>query len=653
MKLKKPNKKVVIGIAAGAVLLVGGGIAFNVLKDDTNYYSVWKSVVNNDLGTFRYVVDVRSNPHDEEQVEMADEGATQEDLNNMETSDGADAEEEKSGGETVETQQSIKDQTDTEQDGKTWDDIVGEKGTVSDTWSSSTGADGSAWKYRNYQVIIEGSTISTDPLESTFDITLVTEGLNDKLTTVTIADDNMYVDMEQLRNWLHSSGDANFISIANKIPDNAKNMVIPVDEVAIPSPYAESGETENNVGVMDTYHKFSKTLSYMIDSLHSSMGNSGLSSQDDKYSLNLKGKDADKLVDFLIGTAKNRSSIFSSIVANLGGTISEEQQMAMMNEKDNFLAGTDEFYRTMMTGDFDDLGLEVVGTARQYEGGKGYDNIEATLQAGYTYNGVDYNITVEGSRAGSGKEIKVPDGAETSMSQDKFWEVYQDILDYLNFTNVDLTKQLLLTPDKITEDTLAEFVDLVNSTDATDTKITVETAPAFLDKYVNYKETAESTPSDVVNAQLASDFMDAVNKLQVGESTGGSTSSGADTSIDQFRTVNASVGDLGVIAIYNEEESTSKMGVIDVTLMNNSDKEMEVNLTDFNLQTALSSKYPCNNETTLHDYDNKFDTSKLETTVKVPAKGFAVHKLYVVMNNGLEYMDLFYGDEKVGDIIAR
>lgn len=650
MKLKKPSKKVIIGVTAGAVLLIGGGIAFNVLKDDTNYYSVWKSVVDNDLGTFRYVVDVRSNPHDEEQVDMADGGASQEDLNDMESADGA--EKETSGGETVESQQKIKEQTDTEQEGKTWDDIVGEKGKVSDSWSSATGADNGAWKYRNYQIVIEGNTNSTDPMESTFNITLVTENLNDKLTTVTILDDKMYVDLEQMRNWLHSSGDANFISIANKIPDNAKNMVIPLEDVKIPSPYAEDGEDENSAGVMDTYHKFSETVSYLIDSVHSSIGNKGLSKQDDRYSLNLKGGDAEGIVDFLIGAAKNRSSIFSSIVANLRGTISEEQQKAMMAEKDNFLAGTDEFYRTMMTGDFDDLGLEVVGTARQYEGGKGYDNIEATLQAGYTYNGIDYNITIDGSRTGSGSEIKVPDGAETSMSQDTFWEVYQDILDYLNFTNIDLSKQLLLTPDKISEDTLAEFVDLVNSTEATETKLTIETAPVFLEKYVGYEETAESSPSDVVNAQLANDFMDAINKLQVDGATGGSSSE-SEESIDQFRTVNSSVGDLGIIGIYNEEESTSKMGVIDITLMNNSDKEIEVNLADFSLQTALSSKYPCNNETTLHDYDNKFDTSKLESTVKVPANGFSQHKLYVVMTNGLEYMDLFYGNDKVGDIIAR
>lgn len=634
MGLRRSNKKVVIGVTAGAILLIGGGIAFNATRDNTNYYSIWKSVVNNDLGTFRYVIDVRSNPHDEEEVEMSK----------------SESKEDETVAETEDIENAIDEQDESVDVGETWDSIVGDKGTVSDNWSSATGADGSAWKYRNYQLIIEGTTVSTDPLESKFDISIVTESINEKLTTVTITGDNMYVDLEQMRDWLKESGDANFISIANKIPDNSKNMVIPVDEVEIPSLYAESNEKENNVGVMDTYHKFSGVVSYLISSIQSSLGNTGLSSQDDKYSISLEGKDAEKLVSFVEGIAKNRSSVFSGIISNLGGTLSEEQQKAAMSEKDNFLAGTDEFYRTMMTGDFDDLDLKVVGTARQYEGGKGYDNIEASFQAEYTYNDVDYNITIEGTRTGSGAEIKEPDGASTKFSQESFWDVSQSILDYLNFTNIDLHKELLITPDKITEDTLQEFVDLVNSTKATDTVLTIETAPAFLDKYVNYEEDSDSTPSDIVNAQLASDFMDAINKLQVGESN---TSSDDEVVIDQFRTINSSVGDMGVIAIYNEEESTSKLGVIDITLMNNSDKEMEADLTDFSLQTALSSKYPCNNETTIHDYDNKFDKSKLETTVKIPANGFAVKKLYVVMNNGLEYMDLFYGDYKVGDIIAR
>lgn len=645
----KHKKKVIIAGALVGVLAVGG-IAINATKDDTNYYSIWRSVVNNDLGGFRFVLDVRTSPKGEDEAKLSgSNNMTQKDVNEIESVEEGGTSDDK----TVEDQSEIAEQTDTSQDGMTWDDLVGEKGEVSDSWSSSTGASLSTWNYPNYQVIVEGCTIKSDPLTSKFDISIATESFNDRLTTVTIVDDKVYIDLEQLKLWLESSKDSYFLNLAQELPDNSKNMVIPLEDLKIPSGYAESGEDAYESDVMNEYHKFASVFTNFLSLLENGLGDKGLSKQENTYSLDLSGKDANRLVSAISSIAGSRSSIYDSVIKSQKnkGYLDDAQYKQKLNEKDNFLAATDAFYRSVVTKDLSDLNLSVVGTARNYKGGTGVDNFEATFRSEFDLGDMSYTIGLSGSRVGSGQEIKAPAGSETEYSQEDLFEVYNDIMSYLNVTNIDLTKQLEITPDSISEDIIADFVELVNSTDSTSTTITEKTAYDFIDKYDDYEENKDTTPDDVVNAQLVKDFISSVESTipQKDDSSEDNT----DYQGDQFRVASATVGNLGVIAQYNEEESSSKMGVMDVTLTNNSDSELKVNLNDFSMQTLLSSKYPCNDYTTIHNFDNKFDKSLLKEEITIPAHGYAKEKLYVIFNNGIEHMELFYGEDKIGEIIVR
>lgn len=642
-KQKKPKKKLgkgaKIGIAVGTVALVGGLIAFNVLKDDTNFYSIAKKVVNTDVGTFRFVVDVRTAPHGEEKIELSEK-----DVEELENSDETLEEGTKEEG-------NISDQKEIEHEGKTWDELVNNKGNVSDTWSSSSGASYSTWEYPNYQLVVEGTTMKNKPLTSVFDVSLVTENINDTLTTVTIVEDNMYVDLEQMKNYLLNSQDSYFIALADDLPENAKNLVVPLDKVKVPMPFSEDSEKVYETNLLNAYHRFSTAFSYCIDAIENNVGGKGLSKQDDKYSVSLDGNNANKLVNAMKGFVLNRSNMYDNIVnAEAGkGYLNEDQVKQLSKGKDNFLAGTDKFYRDAVTTNLKDANLVVKGTARKYKGGTGIDNFEATVQSSFTVGKIDYVVALSGSRTGQPRDIKVPDGSETDFAQKDFYTLVSDIVEHLDITSMDLGKKLAVSPDTIKADLIDDFVRLVNTTDSTSTKITSKTASAFINKYKDFEETSETTSDDVINAQLVSDFLDMLQSvLPEGYETGK-----GNEAIEQFREVSSELEDgVKLTANFNSEEANTKLGVIDITIENTTKDDVDVNLEDFSLQTMLSSKYPCNNYTTLRDYDNKFDKEKLESEITVKAGEEVSKKLYVILNNGMEYMELFYGDDKMGELIV-
>lgn len=648
---KKLSKGAKIGIAVGAVALTGGIIAFNVLRDDTNFYDIAKKVVNTDVGSFRFVVDVRTSEHGEEKVKLETDDLSQDDVENIkeDKSDANESSEKQKDEQQTEDDETIADQTDTTEEGKTWDELVNNKGNVSDTWSSSSGANFGTWEYPNYQLVIEGCTTSTKPLTSIFDVSLVTEDINDKVTTVTIIDDNMYVNLEQMKYYLENSQDSYFIALADELPENAKNMVVPLDEVEIPLAFSEDGEKVNETDPLNAYHRFSTLFSTGVDTIEAGVGGKGLSKQDDKYSISLSGNSANKLVDTMKSLVLNRSSIYDKMVMSEknAGYLNDKQLKQLSKGKDNYLAATDEMYRNVVTTDFSKTGLEVQGTARKYQGGTGIANYEAELQANFTLKDTDYTIALSGSRTGQPRDIKVPDGSETKYSQKDFYKLVVDFAEHLNVTSLDLDRKLSITPDTISDDIIKDFVELVNSTDSTSTKITEKTALSFIERYKDYEETSETTPDDIINAQLVSDFIDAVSSVLPD-----GISSNSDTEdVEQFREVKSEVEGVELTANYDTELSSSKLGVIDITLKNTSDKDVDLNLENFNLQTMLSSKYPCNNYTTLRDYDNKFDEKLLKSDITVKAGETIDEKLYVVLNNGMEYMELFYNDDKMGEII--
>lgn len=637
-KQKDPNKKLgkgaKIGIAVGVLVLIGGITFFVTTKDKENYYSVWNRIFSNELGSFRFAIDVRSGEHGDKEVVEASKEA----LNNSTDS--------KAG---LDSSKPIEEQNEEMQETP-----IEEEHTELKEWTDADGMSKEGiWTHPNYQLIVEGCTTSADPLTTTMDITMVTENFNDKLTSVTAIDDKVYIDVEQIQYWLKNSKDAYFISLSNLLPESSKYLIMPINAVRFVSGYAEEGEVGKGyeASLMNAYRRFAYAINTGLDMVHNKMGNKGLSGKEGTYSLEYTGKQADKFSNALKGMVTSRSNLYDSLANGMSkkGLLNEDQLKQKVREKDNFLAATDELERNVHTTDYSDMNMQVKGNARTYKGGKGNTNLEATLQATFTVDKVDYSVTISGLRSGNVKEITVPKGSNSNVEQQDVYDTLTGMLGYMDILGIDLKKQLEVTPDTLSYELLESFADMVNGTSATKSKINGLSAQAFIDKYKDYEEDENTTEDDVINAQLVSDFLNSVNAVTDG-AKGKENDNGT---IDRFRTVESNIGDIKVIAKYNDEESNTRLGVLDIVFLNSSDKEQTINLKDLSLQTMLSSKYPINDETTIRDYDNSFKLEDLHAEVKVAPKGYAQEKCYVILNNGLEYMDLFYGDEKLGDIIAR
>lgn len=621
------KQKILIGIAGLLLVVIVGGIIYSN-KDKTNYYTIWNAITKNELGTYRFVLDVRTQKAVDGQTnELQD--TSLEAAENMESSENTENA----------TSSAI-----TPNDDK---DFV--------EWSNETGTSKTDNTYPNYKVVIEGATSSIEPFTTSFDVTLATSNFNDRLTTVTVMDGKVYIDVEQLQYWLKSSKDEYLIQLGSELPENSKYMIVPESDLRLVSGYAEEVEAEkvyeNNS--LNYYRRFMSTISSLINAIKNSMGNTGLSSQDDIYSINLTGDDSQKLVSTITGCLKERDGLYDSVIEaqKSQGLLSDAQYQQKKNEKDNFLEATSKVYLKAMTTDLSNCKLQVQGNGRIYEGGKGTTTLEATLATAFTVDDVDYNISITGLRTGNKEDIDKPVGTESGIEQSQVWSTFGDIIEYLNITGVDFSKRIEINPDVIKDNLLDDFVELVNSTSSTSTKVTKLTVKDFIRKYMNYKETDDTTSEDRVNATLVSDFLTSISDITsnlVVEKVVADTSAG-----DQFLKVDNIANGIRVIADYDVKNSDEKLGVVKVTLINTTGASKKVNLTDFNLQTIISSKYPANSEPMLRDYDNKFNTKKLTKSVTVPKNGFVDETLYFLHNNGLEYMDLWYGNKKLGEIVSR
>ena len=621
------KRKIIFGVFAILILVVLIGI-FKPKGNKVDYYSIWKSIFSNDLGTYRYVLDVRTQKAEKgKKNELQDSSLS--DVQNMEST--SDSESATSSAVTA----------------------TGGKEFVE--WTNESGTQDTDWTYPNYKIIIEGATSSVKPFTTQFSVNIATSSFNDKLTTITVKDKKVYVDVEQLQYWLKSSKDSYLIQLSKDLPENSKYLIIPESDLKLTSGYAEEAEAnkvyENSA--LNYHHRLVSVIDSFLYEIQNGMGSTGLSSQDDVYSINLDGDNAQSLISLLGSLVVDRASVYDTVIEdqNSQGLLSKEQYQQKLREKDNFLDATKKLYDKVSTTDLSNCNLRVQGNGRSYTGGSGYANIEATLSTAFTIDGTDYSISLTGLRTGKKEDIKTPVGTSSSIEQSQVWSTFGNMLDYFNITDIDLKKRIEINPDVIKDNLLEDFVQLVNNTSSTSSRISKLNVKDFIKKYMNYKETDESTNDDKINATLVSDFLTSISDITSNlvvekEVTGTGTS-------EQFVNVDGTTNGMRVIAKYDTSASNEKLGVVQLTILNMTGKPKTVDLSNFSLQTMISSKYPANSKDMILDYDNKFDVKKLKTKVKVPSKGYATETLYFVHNNGLEYMDLWYGGTKLGEIISR
>jgi hypothetical protein len=649
-KSKKKSKSLYIGIGVVVVLVVA--VVLKVLLGGTkaNAFDVTNSILTNELGTFSFTLDVRSS--EAGTTSTTDTSNSIDDLNNLDSVD-IDATDETSEEEVSSTETST--------------ETASNSGT--DAWGNSSGTETGYWKYPNYKISISGTTMSTEPLETQFTVTLATEYYNDTFTDVTVKDGNYYINIEQMRYWLVNSKDSYLTSVGEQLPEGSKYLVIPESEFYVISRYAEDSETDlaKTTSLRDSYLRFSTLATSIINTIRD---DSCVTSEEDTSTVSISGDKAVTLLSNIKGLVDSCDTVYDSYISGVASTYNNDTTQAM-REKDNVIEA---FHNLAMYFDITDLStmnLQVSGNSRNFSNGSGNQTLEANWNVKYTANNTDYSLGIALTRSGDTAEITVPDGSTmtTDVLNDDYliFDVLNQWVDYLNFTDIDLSKQLEITPSYIKSQILDMFIELVNDSGTYDEYLTEANVQDYIDKYANFVQTDTSTNNEIINAKLVSDFFDSVNSV-----TGGVVQEVEKEDVEevaQYTTISDVVQfddkDVNFTAKYNEDESTANLVVVDLEFMYHTevsedaeedsdeviDDSITVDLTNFSLHTLLSSSYPANNEVILKDNDNSFDMSQVETEIKIQPNVSKKTKLYIVISSDDGYMDLWYGDTNFGELI--
>lgn len=632
------NKKVVIpvGIVVLIVVLlvIKGVLGSN--SSDLNYYDTMTSIFSNELGSFKYTFDVRTGEKGSLISEVTNVDSSVGELNEVENADSTE------GQEVIEK-----------------DDIAKQDGTKEQknefqSWDKYADIKVADWQYPNYQITIEGCTMSLEPLKTDFTISLATESYNSKFTEVVVMDGNYYIDVESMYNWYKNSGDSYLMSIGLSLPNGSKWLVIDEKDFRVPSSYAEEGEKELSeaTSLKEMYQRFLVALLTSESTIKNAMGTTGMQTGADTVNLNLNGDSAVTLLKTIKGVADKSGDFYSSVIAGgkEKGLYTEDQYKQAIREKDNFIEAISPLNLILNTTDLSATGLKVSGFARKYTNSSGNMAIEGTLGYQFSSETTDHIVKVTGFRSGDTKDIELPSGSQMKEDMQMFVDAINSSVAYFNTTVVKTSVQLDINPTTISEDILEKFITLVNDAGTAGYYVTRNNVFEFIEKYSNYKENDDTTNGDLVNAKLVQDLAESLNKIVGGIVVEKEVV--AEEEVEQYPDIIIDDASGYVSIKYNTEESDAKLIVLDMEVINKSDDtERTFTLTDYSLRTLLNSVYPANNETLLRNYDNTFDMEKLQTEMVLQPHEWGTCKLYFVISDDTGHMDLYSGDNKINTVV--
>lgn len=628
-KLTEKNKLIIGGsfVAFGLV----GLIVFFMLKDNNNYLTMTDTLLTQQTGSFKYVFDIRTDKHSESSEN--DSVSDISDLENIEIDMDTDKVHE-------ESKQSKKDFVD---------------------WDNKEGIEVVNWEYPKYKVVIEGNVKSTEPLEMNVSLSLATNYFNDTLTDIIVKDNKTYVNIEQLRYWLINSKDENLITLGKTLPENAKYVVYNGDEFNLYSTFAENSEVDlsRESNLITLYKRFlitMKTLTPKLDINEACLTKSG-----DIYKLNATGDSALSLASSFKSLILNIGSNYSNIISNQysNKTFTDDQYIQAQRESDNVVYAFSDLSLFLGTTDLSKLGLQVSGNARKYISGKGSNIYESSLAMQFTAKDTDYSISVHLHKDSATEDVSIPkqSSADISTYTDKdFVEKYLlEVFNYLNVTGVKLEKQLELTPTAIRDDAISSFVNLVNDVNHSKdgfTEINTVNVYDFIENYRGFKVTDKTSDLDLLNYTMVSDFLKEFDVLLPKEEELKDTSASLKDD-SRFPSLVADTDNFRIYADFDNNTSNIRCAIIKCYILNKTSEELKLATSDFSMRTMQSSKYPANYQSLLREYDNYFDITKAPEEVTINANGYVELPLYFVLSNGLEYMDLWYGENNLGVVIAR
>lgn len=631
LRLDFKSKKVKRVAIIGVVILLAI-ILFNLLKkDNTSYLTLTDNLLSQTTGNFRYVIDVRTSKHS--------------DSSKTSTSDLASLEK-------------IEADFDTD---KVLEEFKKEENKFVD-WGNAQGVELIDWRYPEYKIILEGNIVSKDPLEMNLNVSLATNYISDTLTSMIVKGGKVYINIEQLRSWLIHSKDANFIELGKAIPEGDVYICYEENEFNLYSLFAEASEVDvsRESNIINLINRFIIAEKTVIPKLQ--VNDNCLSSTDEGiYKINISGADSVDFLKSFKSVSLNIGDVYKAIISNCkkNKCLTEEQYKQALNETDNVVSAFKDFNIMLSTIDLSKLDFKLSGNARNYTGGKGYTTYESSLAFQFTNNNIDYAIAIQMYKSANIEKFEEPTESTIEIEKFKDKDFIQnyivELFGYLNITSIPMGNQLDITPESIREDVISSFIKLVNTVNSDDEsfiQLNKNTVYDFIDGYRDFYITDDTSKKDSLNATLVKDFLAEFKYfLPNDEFVENPNENLEDTS--RFPNLIYSCDKFNLYGNLNKDASNNRCLLVDCYILNTSGTELVINTEDFSLQTMQSSKFPANYRDLLLEYDNNFDFGCLSDSITLGRNQYEKVPLYFIIPNGLEYMDLWYGDEKLGVIVSR
>lgn len=667
------DKKVLAIIGFVAIVFIMG-IVKNFMgasgNDDQDYFTVLDTILNSDGGEFSYTITVNSGEHTEKGltnngvVEISTESVEE----STETSDVESTTNNEIPSTTVpgSNENAILDSTKEAERQKTLSAQTSE-------WGTKDGIALTEWKYPNYTLRISGECMGTNPYTAKINLVLATPNFSDAFTDIIAKDGTYYINVEQMKYWLSNSKDSYLVYLADTMPDGSKYVQIGADDFRIASRYAEDGEKSlSGVTSMYDYKKQFLTLFSMVEGTLKGYCELGSNSKDG-YLMSATGENGQNVANALKSILTKSGDFYDSYISSMSEGMTEDAKTQKDREKDNFISAMQKAMTYMNLTTVDAMNFNLGGNALTLENGDGNKQYEANLNIEYTINNVDYLISITAQRIAKGgdasEEILAPNSSvsDTLMTWDDILAVYNNMTDYFNFTDIELSKQLEPTPQNSVKIVLQNFVDLVNESNCYEEILSINNIMSFLQKYSNLEERNAESENEKACIILTKDFLSTFDnmliegkkKIEVDDITGEEKDTNNEVidenaDVEQYPSVETDIEGLDVTLKVDEKKSNSKLLVVDMEAKNNSGEDITLDETLFQVKTMLSSIYPANNRTLLGGYDaewyEKYE-KRIETNFKVKNGKTAESKLYFVISDDNGYMDIWYNDEKLGVVV--
>lgn len=568
---KKKNLLIVGGIVLAIILLIVVKLVF--FSDKGSYFNDVSKIITSDLGSFEYVFDIRTKEYEKEKIEATDFDQSQ--LEGLENADGVE-----------------KETSDDKEDGK-------HQSSIKDEWGNKDNISTGDWQYPNYKLVIKGQTLSTKPYEAYYNISLVTEYFNDVLTEIYIKDGNYYINIEQLRYWLTQSQDSYLVSVGKSLIEGSNWLVINEEDFAYISRYAEDNEKSEVHSLYDMKEHTTTMANMLLRSLEDAVDSDSLSIQDNMKYFTLKNPS--DVVRKFKSLATNSGDLYDSYISKV---YKDNDLNQAKNEKDNFIVALSDLAMMFNTKN---VLLDMQGMTRTYKDNDGYNVIEATLNTALTDGVTDYRVNISMMRTNKVTDIKLPSGSTVSSLDYNvdIEEVFNDIVDYLNFTSVKTEVKLNTSVDSIKKDIDKAFIKMFNETGLV--FVTENNFKTILAEYEKYDKDGKlkGLVEDYNNLLSQAEDDEIANKDERNE-----LSWGTDFKVTK-----------------NSNLSNDKLLVYTVT------GDLDYSL--FSIKES-GNIYPCNNSVILKSYDPNF---------KIPEKS-----LCFVISNSVNEFELYYDNEFLGKL---